>query len=48
MTHGEKHHLIEVSLMEIGAALDLCGDEAYSELANHNVPEVTAIDQIPF
>ncbi len=48
MTHGEKHHLIEVALMEIGAALDLAEDESYSSIAQHNVPEVRAVDDIPF
>jgi len=48
MTHGEKHHLIEVALMEIGACLELAQDEGYSSLAHHNTPEVTAVDDIPF
>lgn len=47
MTHGEKHHLLEVALMEIGMCLQLAEDDQYSLLALHNVPEVTAIDDIP-
>lgn len=48
MTHGEKHHLIECALMELGMCLELAEDETYSVLAHHNVPEATAIDDIPF
>lgn len=47
MTHGEKHHLLEVALMEIGTCLDLAEDEGYSILGRHNVPELTAVDDIP-
>lgn len=48
MTHGEKHHLIECALMEIGMCLELAQDDTYNALARHNVPEVTAVDDIPF
>ena len=48
LTHGEKHHLIEVALMEIGKCLRLAKDPAIDSISHHNVPEVTAIDTIPF
>jgi len=48
MTHGEKHHMIEVALMELGTCLELIGDRTHSTLAYHNVPEVLGVEDIPF
>lgn len=35
MTHGEKHHLIQVSLHELSQALFLLGDTSYSVVSRN-------------
>lgn len=44
MTHGEKHHIIEVCLSELCDALFQLGDSSYSVVTQHNDSDPTQVD----